>query len=454
MHGAAGARPDPRTDRRAGAESGTGTGAASPAASAFAGQEPPLAATPDPENGPPARPAGPAGGASDPRGKKFPRDAAPSADLRPWPVPFSLAPVLAERGRRVVVLASGDPFWFGAGAGLARALTPGEWRAFPAPSTFSLIAARLGWPLETVACLGLHAAPLARLRPHLAPGARAIVLLRAGDAVPALAGWLTAEGFGQSLLHVGERLGGPAERVRAFLASDLAMTAPPGATPAWSGRRDAIAAPAGAAPPVPPFCAPVAVGLHCAGPGRVIPCASGRPDDLFAHDGQITKRPVRALALSALAPRPGEWLWDIGAGSGSIAIEWLLSHPSLQAVAVEADPARAARLRTNADRLGADRLVLREGRAPEALADLPVPQAVFVGGGADDPMLDALWDAVPPGTRIVVHAVTLETEALLALRQARLGGSLLRIALSEAAALGRKRGWRAAYPVVQWTVTR
>jgi len=348
-------------------------------------------------------------------------------DKREWPVPFSTAPVLALRGRRVAVLASGDPFWHGAGGNLAAALAPGEWRAYPAASVFSLVAARMGWRIEETLCLGLHAAPLPRLRPHLAPGQRAILTLRDGATVGDLMRWLAAEGFGESRLSVMEHLGGPRERIRDT----------------------------GADGPVPEGIGPlVAVALTVAGGGRVMPRASGLAEDFFDHDGQITRRPVRALALSALAPRPGEMLWDIGAGSGSVGIEWLLAHSTTRCIGVERDPDRAARARRNAAALGADRLDLREGAALDMLATLPDPDAVFVGGGCDAALLAALWDRLPEGTRLVVHAVTLETEALLALWHGERGGSLLRIELAETAPLGRKRGWKAAYPVIQWSVTR
>lgn len=352
-----------------------------------------------------------------------------TAERIEWPVPFADGlPVLrALRGRRVVVLASGDPFWFGAGSVIARHFAPGEWQALPAPSAFSLAAARLGWPLERTVCLGLHAAPIARLRPHLAPGLRALVLVRDGAAVLELARWLTGLGFGETKLLVIEALGGPRERVRQTTAATLDF--------------DDIAH-------------PVCVGLDMAGAGAVIPLASGWPDDFFEHDGQITKRPIRALTLSALAPRPGEHLWDIGAGSGSVSVEWLACHTALSATAIEADPARAARIRANADRLGADRMRVVEGAAPQALHDLDPPQAVFIGGGLSGALLADLWARLAPGTRIVANAVTLESEALLARWQADHGGSLLRIELAEAQPLGRRRGWRAAYPVVQWSGVR
>ncbi|TCP22813.1 precorrin-6Y C5,15-methyltransferase (decarboxylating) [Rhodovulum adriaticum] len=346
-----------------------------------------------------------------------------------WPAPFAdgLPLLHGMRGRRVVVLASGDPFWFGAGSVIAREFDPGEWRALPGPSTFSLAAARLGWPLEVTLCLGLHAAPLARLRPHLARGARALVLVRDGAAVHDLARWLCGQGFGASTLWVMQALGGPREHVRRATADTLDF--------------DDIAH-------------PVCVGLDCAGNGATIPAASGWPDEVFAHDGQITKRPVRALTLSALAPHPGEQLWDIGGGSGSIAIEWLACHPSLSATSIEADPDRAARIRANADALGADRLRVVQGCAPDALADLAPPDTVFIGGGLSQALLTDLWARLTPGVRIVANAVTLESEALLTTWQADHGGDLLRLELSHAQPLGGKRGWRAAYPIVQWSVTR
>lgn len=346
---------------------------------------------------------------------------------QPWPVPFSVAPVIALRGRRVVALASGDPFWHGAGTGLAAALEPGEWIAHPAPSTFSLAVSRLGWPLETTTCLGLHAAPFETLSPVLFEGGRTICLMRDGTAVAALAAWLTARGFGPSRLHVLEALGGQRERTR-------------------SARADAF--------DLADIVAPVAMAIEAAGASG-LPRASGLPDDLFDHDGQITKRPIRALTLSALAPRPGEILWDIGAGSGSISIEWLLAASQTRAIAIEADLGRAARIRANAARLGvAERLTLVEARAPEGLDNLPMPQTVFVGGGASAALLERLWAILPAGTRLVANAVTLESEALFTEWSARAGGQLLRIELAEAALLGSRRGWRSAMPVVQWSVVR
>lgn len=345
-----------------------------------------------------------------------------------WPVPFAdgIAPLLAHKGRRVVLLVSGDPFWFGAGSVVTRHLGPLEWTAHPAPSTFGIAASRLGWPLDDTACLGLHAGPFTRLRPHLVPTRRALVLLRNGDAVGELARYLCDQGFGGSSIAVLEALGGPRERIRHATAAALAF--------------DDIAH-------------PVAAGIIFAGDGQVLPTTSGLPDIWFEHDGQISKRPVRALTLSALAPRPGETLWDIGTGSGSVAIEWLLAHPAMQATGFEANAERAARARDNAAILGVDHLRVVEGRAPQVLADQPPPDAVFIGGGLSGALLETLRDHLDPGTRLVANAVTIESEALLAQWHADLGGTLLRIELAQAAPLGARRGWQASYPVVQWSVT-
>ncbi len=352
-----------------------------------------------------------------------------SAERLEWPVPFAdgIPMLLAQRGRRLVMLVSGDPFWFGAGTSVTGHLAAHEWHALPAPSTFGLAAARLGWALEHVTCLGLHAAPLTRLRPHLCQGARLLVLLRDGAAVADLARYLVDTDFGATALTVLEALGGPRERLRDALAATFDLS---------------------------DVHHPVAVALQVAGTGLALPQSAGLPDAVFAHDGQITKQRVRALALCALAPHAGERLWDIGAGSGSVGIEWLLAHPRCDAVAIEADPTRAARLRGNADRLGADRLVLVTGTAPQALAGLPAPDAVFIGGGLSDELLMHLWHALPPGCRVVAHAVTLESEAVLSAWHARAGGKLLRFEFSEAVPLGTRRGWRAAYPIIQWSVTR
>jgi precorrin-6Y C5,15-methyltransferase (decarboxylating) len=344
---------------------------------------------------------------------------------RPWPVPFDADGVLSCRGRPTAVLASGNPFWHGVGAILAARLNRSEWTAHPAPSTFSLAAARLGWRLESVICLGLHAAPFENLVPHLAHGERIICLLRDGTAAIELARWLTAHGWGESQLWTLTALGGARESITQHRADH---------------------------PAAEPDAGPVAVALEASGPAG-LPRSSGLSDALFAHDGQITKRPMRALALSALAPRPGERLWDVGAGSGSISVEWALRGGT--AIAIEARGDRAATIAKNAAAFGlTNRITVVEGAAPGVLGGLRAPQAVFIGGGLDAATFDRLWPLLAPGTRLVVHAVTLETDALLAELQRRHGGELMRVEIAHAGHLGRYRSWEAERPVVQWSAVK
>lgn len=343
---------------------------------------------------------------------------------RAWPVPFSVEPVLAERGKRVAMLVSGDPFWFGAGGSIVGALDPSEWRSLPAPSTFSLVANALGWRLEEVTCHGLHAAPLAQLRAALRPKGRMICLLRDGDAPAALARFLCEQGAGTAQMHVAERLGGSDARLRAVQADGYDLT---------------------------DVQAPVAVGVDLPD-GIGLPRAPGLPDDSFASDGQITKAPVRALTLSALASRQGDLLWDIGAGSGSVSVEFCLAGG--RAIAFEQHAARVENITRNIADFGLNaRMQVTHGRAPEVWAGHPLPDVVFVGGGGNVALYDALLPALPAGTRLVANGVTLETEALLAQLHAAHGGSLLRIELAQAAPLGTMRGWQPLRPVVQWSVT-
>ena len=349
-----------------------------------------------------------------------------------WETPFaaSIPKLLAQRGRRVVALCSGDPFWYGAGSVIAEAIAAAEIVAVPTPSTFSWVAARLGWRLEETITLGLHARPVELLRPYLRTGARLIVLARDGAAPAQIAAYLNGIGFGPSRLTVLEALGGPRERVRVTTAAGFTL--------------DDVNS-------------PVALAIEAeAAPGAIIiPRVAGLPDELFGHDGQLTKREIRAVTLSTLAPRGGELLWDIGAGSGAIGIEWLLAHPANRAIGIEAREDRLATARANAQALGVPHFDLRLGTAPDALKDLRAPDVVFIGGGASrEGVLDAVWQALPPGGRLVVNSVTLETEALLIAWQARHGGVLLRLAVERAGAVGGLTGWRAAMPVVQWSVTK
>lgn len=344
---------------------------------------------------------------------------------RTWPTPFDIDGVLARRGRPTAVLASGDPFWHGVGSLLAERLDSSEWITHPAPSTFSLVASRLGWPLESVICLGLHAAPFERLVPHLAQGERIICLVRNGRAAVDLAKWLTVRDWGASQLWTLTGLGGLRESVTQHQANSYATD---------------------------PAATLVVVALEARG-SNGLPRSSGLSDTLFVHDGQITKRPMRALALSTLAPRRGERLWDIGAGSGSISIEWALLGGT--AVAIEARSDRAANIVKNAEAFGlTHRITVVEGTAPGNLSGLPAPRAVFIGGGFNASLFDGVWPLLSAGARLVAHAVTLETEALLSELHQRHGGELMRIEIAHAGQLGGYRAYEPARPVVQWSVMK
>ena len=365
-------------------------------------------------------------------GKRHLRLAAPlvRGATRPWPSPFERAveEVLAHRGRQVCVLASGDPFQYGVGSVLLRQIDARETMAVPAPSSFSLAAARLGWALPETALVSVHGRTLDLIRPHLQPGARVLALTSDGEGPAALARLLAETGFGTSPMTVLEALGGPSERLRATTAANFDFRE--------VGALNTVAIEVVAAPGA-----------------RVLARTSGLSDDLFEHDGQITKREIRAITLSALGPRRSELLWDVGAGAGSVAIEWMLADPSMRAIAIEARGDRAARIRRNAGAFGVPGLDVVEGRAPAAFGGLAPPDAIFIGGGAFD-AIEAAVHALRPGGRLVVNAVTIETEALLAARHATLGGELIRVALARAEPVGRLHGWRSAMPVTQWIWTK
>lgn len=343
-----------------------------------------------------------------------------------WPVPFAdgIEVLRGFKGRTVAVLVSGDPFWYGAGQTIADAF-PGQWRAMPNVSVFARVAAHMGWSVQDVGCIGLHAAPFGRIRPELSPGTRLIVTLRDGPAVSAFAGFLRDAGFDASTLTVCEAMGGPRERVTRASVADAIHER---------------------------FAHPVAVAVEVAGNGAVIARTCGLADDLFETDGVMTKRPIRAITLSTLAPKPHEHLWDVGAGSGSIALEWLLAHPTTRATAFEPRADRVAIIAANADRFGvAHRLTLIQGQAPDAFDACAAPDAIFVGGGLSDAVLKA---SLAQPARLVINAVTLEGEAVLGAAQAEHGGDLMRIDIAQGKPLGQKRAWAPSYPVVQWSLSR
>ncbi|MFB9710728.1 MULTISPECIES: precorrin-6y C5,15-methyltransferase (decarboxylating) subunit CbiE [Streptosporangium] len=338
------------------------------------------------------------------------------------PLPSPLLPNLpglldSLPDRAVCVLASGDPMFHGIGSTLVRLVGAERVRVLPHVSSVSLACARLGWPVESVEVVSLVGRPSAALRAALQPGRRVLVL---GGTAGVVGDTLDEAGYGPSRVVVLSDLGAPTEAVG--VESGLQVIAV-----------DCVAAPG----------------------SRPFARVPGLPDDAFEHDGQLTKREVRAVSLSRLAPFPGELLWDVGAGAGSIAIEWMRAHPSCRAVAVESRPERAARVRRNADALGVPALRVVEGGAPAALDGLPRPDAVFVGGGVTVPgLVEACWTALAPGGRLVANAVTLESEAVVAGWYGRLGGDLVRLAVQRASPVGGFTGWRAAMPVTVWSVRK
>ncbi|MFD5135715.1 precorrin-6y C5,15-methyltransferase (decarboxylating) subunit CbiE [Streptomyces sp. NPDC058378] len=350
-----------------------------------------------------------------------------------WPSPLLPAVrglLAAHAGSRTAVLASGDPMFYGIGRALTEELGAGALRVLPHPSSVSYACARLGWPVEDTGTVTLVGRPTARLAAALHDGRRLLVLSADATTPAAVAALLRERGFGPSRMRVLEQLGSSAEDCL------------DGTADTWEH------------PPGDPL---NVIALDCRSTPDALRLGAvpGLPDEAYEHDGQLTKRHVRAATLGVLAPAPGELLWDIGGGSGSIAAEWMRTHPSCRAVTVERDPVRAARIARNADRLGVPGLRVVTGRAPDALAGLPVPDAVFIGGGLTAPgLLDACWDALPPGGRLVANTVTMESEALLAEWYRRFGGDLVRLAVAHAVPVGGFTGWRQAMPVTQWSVQK
>lgn len=354
-----------------------------------------------------------------------------SAERVAWPSPMLPAlPGLLDvhDGRSICVLASGDPMFYGVGATLARLVGPHRLHVVPHPSSVALACARLGWPTEDVDVVSLVGRDPDTLHRWLYPGRRLLVLSADGRTPSTVAALLVARGFGASTVRVLEALGAPEEKHHDATAA------------AW-GEREA---------------GPLSViAVHCEDGGDLVPAVPGLPDDAYEHDGQLTKREIRAITVARLMPVPGQLLWDVGAGAGSIAIEWCRTHPACRAVAVERDPARAARVAANARALGVPGLPVVTGAAPAALTALEPPDAVFVGGGVTVPgLLDLCWDALRPGGRLVVNAVTLESETVVVAAYARFGGDLTRIAISRAAPVGGFTGWRPAMPVTQWAAVK
>jgi len=340
-----------------------------------------------------------------------------------------LAQIMEYRGRPTIVLASGDPMWFGIGATLARHLMPDEYRVDPGPSSFQLAAARLHWPLQRVTTLSLHARPVEALHPHVLPGHRILALTTDAGTARDVAQLLTDRGYGQSMLTVLENLAGPSEVIAAAEARTFALS-----------HGDLYV-----------------LGIDCVADtsAPLLPSIGGLPDDAFISDGQLTKREVRATTLARLAPYPGARLWDVGAGCGSVAIEWMRAARYATAIAFERDPTRREMIARNTRALGTPGLAIVGGDAPASLAGQPAPDAVFLGGDvANAALFEACWAALRPAGRLVANAVTLDGEQALFARQAELGGELVRIDVATLDTVGAHRVLRPRLPVTQWAVQK
>lgn len=354
------------------------------------------------------------------------------AEKKSWASPLSLTleDIWSRRGEQVVVLATGDPMHFGIGVALAKRVPAEEMAVHPHVSAFSLAAARMRWPLADTECLTIHGRPLDLLAGAVAPGRRLLVLSHDGTSPAGVARRLTELGYGASDVTVLEHMGGARERV-------------------YGGRADAWAHPRAA------DLNTLAVECRADADARALSLTPGLPDDAFQHDGQLTKREIRAATLSALRPLPGQLLWDVGAGCGSIAIEWLRTHRSLSAIAIEADAARQFLIERNAAALGTPQLKLVKGEVPAAYDGLPPPDAIFVGGGLSDRgVVERAWEQLKLGGRLVANAVTAEGEAQLFALRGKLGGEMTRLSVARLAPVGDLHGWKPLMPVTQYWVDK
>jgi precorrin-6B C5,15-methyltransferase / cobalt-precorrin-6B C5,C15-methyltransferase len=350
-----------------------------------------------------------------------------------WPTPMAPAinEILEQRGqRKITVLASGDPMLYGVGVTLTRTLDNEEFHIIPGVSAFSLACARMGWPVSEVTLISLVHRPIEQVFRHLVPSQRLILYSEDGTTPAAIASLLTNTGYSASRLHVFENLGGANEQHMSELAT------------AWTSEQ----------------CGQLnLIALICIAdaPTRPLSIVSGLPDEAFETDGQFTKREVRATTLARLAPLPGQMLWDVGAGTGTIAIEWMRVHPSCLCIAFEEREDRAARIMTNAKKLGVPSLNVIQGSAPATFAELTSPHAVFIGGGiGNEGLFQACWERLASGGRLVANAVTIESEACLASWHKLHGGELVRIQVAQAEPVGNAYGWRQMMPITQWAVTK
>lgn len=353
------------------------------------------------------------------------------------PIEKSVAQILSYRGKRVCVLASGDPLWFGIGTTLLKKIAIAEITILPSPSTFSWICARLGWTLNEVETLSLCGRPASLIQTYIYPNAKLLILSANHKTPQIVANTLCDRHFSNSKITVFEHLNGVKERIVTTTAMELEHLG------AFADL-NAIAVEC-----VASFEASTEAVLAAKTRSRM----AGLPDSAYSHDGQLTKREVRAVTLSSLAPNAGEMLWDVGAGCGSIAIEWMRSHPRCQAIAIE--KSRTHFITENAIALGTPNLQIIAGQAPDVLQGLPIPDAIFIGGGATTTgLMDICWQSLRSQGRIVANVVTLEGEQQLWQWQQKYGGTLTKIAISRAEAIGSFLGWKPMRPVTQWQVIK
>ncbi len=348
-----------------------------------------------------------------------------------WPSPFDamIEKIKSFRGKRIVILVTGDPLWYSVGARILKAIPREEVRFFPQLSAFQWAACRMGWSLADCETITIHGRADSQILPHISPGGRLLVLTQNAGSPKSVARLLTERGFGESRMVVLAALGGPNEEQFEGIARDWAIDVPDFHT----------------------------LAIECvAGEGSTwFSRVGGLPDDAFVHDGQMTKRIVRSATLSALAPYPDAVLWDVGAGCGSVSIEWMRAARGAHAVAIEKSGARLKMIRENSQRLGVEKIDIVEGNAPDALDDLPSPDAIFIGGGlTNESVFESCWDALRNAGRLVANAVTIESEARLLKLYNEYGGELTRVSVQQAEPVGKFHGWKPYMPVTQWTVVK
>ncbi len=353
-----------------------------------------------------------------------------SAEQMKWPSPFDalISQLQTLRGKRVVVLATGDPLWFSVGARIGRSIDPAEITYYPQISAFQLASARMGWSMADVEALTVHGRPVEQIISFIQPNQRLLILTTGGQTPGQIAKFLADRGFGASKMTVLAAMGGGNE----LRFDGIAAT--------WDHE-------------VPAFNT-LAVACIAAPDAALLPRVPGLPDELFEHDGTMTKRETRAVTIAKLMPMRGALLWDIGTGCGSVAVEWMRAARYAQAIGIEPRADRRAMAAQNALALGTPTLELVAGTAPEVLQGLAAPDAIFVGGGLTDGVFDAAWAALKPLGRFVSNAVTLESEAILMELHKKYGGELVRLAVTRSEPVGPYRGWRPFMPVTQWSLIK